>query len=303
VKLEYLNNIAGRKGWKIILFALLFVFATSGDLLAVDILYSGCTNGHLENCRCPQDPFGALEKRLPEVERLRQMGDILLLDSGDICPALVDSLGSNAVIEAFELFGYDVVGLGDQDVLQGESILQKMINKLPVVSANIIDKEGKLIAPAYRIIERGGVKFFVTAIIHPSAFYFIEPHRVNYINALDPDSALSAVLSKAPEDSKVIVLSHAGFEIDKENAAKWERVDLIVGGHDQSVINGVETGYGVPIVQAGGNSRYMGVARFRGSRIKAELITIKPELPDDDRMIDLIINFKATKMRMKQKSN
>ncbi len=270
---------------------------STGRAFAVDILYTGCSNGRIENCHCPNDTLGAMEKRTVQIEKRRQAGEVLLLDSGDFLPALVDTLAAQTIIGIMRLTGYDAVGIGDQELMHGPEILKTMVDSLPIVSANLVWADGTPVAPSLRLIERDGTLFAVTAIIIPDAFRFIPPEMVDHVRALDPDSALAAVVARVPEGAKVIVLSHSGEFVDRAHADRWENVDLIVGGHSQSVIETVDRRGRIPVVQAGGNGRYLGIASFDGDAVEAELMPIGISLPDDPRVIEMLMKLKSLKFR------
>lgn len=277
----------------------LFLFS-SGTSLALEILYTGCTNARFENCRCPNDPLGAMEKRTAEIERRREEGDVILVDSGDFMPATYDTLTARYVVEAMAVAGYDAVGVGDQELMQGPEILKMISGKLPLISANVVYPDGTPIADKVRIIQRGGDVYAFTALISKDALRFIPRERVDYFRVLDPDSALAAVRSEIPTGARFIVLSHSGETKDLKNAARWKGIDLIIGGHSQSVIEGVNKETSIPIVQAGGNGRYLGVAVFHGNRVRAELVPIRPEFPDDPRIITIVMKLKSARRKLLQ---
>lgn len=265
-----------------------------------EILYSGCTNAVIENCRCPNDPLGALEKRLPEIERRRALGDVLLLDSGDFMPATVDPIAADAVLDIYALTNYDALTLGDQELIQGEAKVREMVQKLPVISANLTFADGTPLGDPWKIFEFERQTYFVTAIFDSSALRFIEPDLVDYIKVLPEEESLKKVLKQAPDGAEVIVLSHAGMDRDRRNADSWTGVNLIVGGHSQTKLFESYTKGKVPVVQAGGNARYLGVAQLRGTRIRSELIEIRPELPDDQRVIERLMEMKVEKRKARE---
>lgn len=273
-----------------ILFFLIIAFPVFG----VDLYYTSCTNGQMENCHCPSQPLGAMEKRTAEIERRRSVGeDFFLVDSGDFMPAMQDSFAARTMIEIMDLNGYDAIGLGDQEILQGRTIVEEILESLPVVTTNLAYREsGELLAEPFRILEKGGSTLFIAAIIDPDALQFMSYDLVNYVTILPVDSCLTSILASAPADAEVIVLSHSGAIKDVEYASSWENVDLIVGGHSQTRIPGVDRDYEIPYVQAGCNARYLGIARIRGDRVRAELFEIRPELPDDERVLSLLIELR-----------
>jgi 2',3'-cyclic-nucleotide 2'-phosphodiesterase (5'-nucleotidase family) len=289
--------------FRAVVLVLLVTYISDAQAKPLDILYTGCTNGVLENCRCPNDPFGALEKRTFEIDRRRKIGELILVDSGDFLSAIKDTIAAGFIIKAVELNGYDAITLGDQDLFHGRKTVEKILKTLPVVSANIAWDNGQLIAPPFRVVERSGQTFVITAITDPSTFKFIDPDLLSHIKLLDPDSSLKSVLKDIPKEAKVIVLSHSGYDMDKRFAAEWKNVDLIVGGHSQSKIDGVDANFGIPIVQSGGNARYLGTARLRRGKARAELMEIRVELPDDPRIIDLVMELRNARRKMRLNSD
>ncbi|MDR1167958.1 MAG: 5'-nucleotidase C-terminal domain-containing protein [Heliobacteriaceae bacterium] len=66
---------------------------------------------------------------------------------------------------------------------------------------------------------------------------------------------------------KIILLSHAGYDFDKQIAVSTEGIDIIIGGHSHDLIKGItpgenllysKTGKPVVIVQAGRDGKYFG---------------------------------------------
>jgi len=68
--------------------------------------------------------------------------------------------------------------------------------------------------------------------------------------------------------NRIIMLSHVGYETDKKLASELDGVDIIIGGHTHSVVEGVQndenlvkskSGEPVIITQAGENGKYYGI--------------------------------------------
>ncbi len=276
--------------------ALIVLLLTAfSPVYSADIYYTSCTNGHIENCHCPTNPLGASEKRTAEIERRREAGEeFILVDSGDFMSAMPDSLVAMAMIDVMLYTGYDAIGLGDQELMQGQQVIENAMERLPIVSANLVLNDGRPIGYPYKIVERDGITFFITALFDTAALRFIPRYEVDYFHVLDADSALAAVVAQAPENAKVILLSHAGIARDRVNADRWEGIDLIVGSHSQSRILGIDSETSIPMVQPGCNGRFLGVARFRGNSVRAELVEILPEFPDDPRIMDVIMELRRT---------
>lgn len=68
--------------------------------------------------------------------------------------------------------------------------------------------------------------------------------------------------------NRIVMLSHVGYDLDKELAQKLDGVDIIIGGHTHNVVDGAiegenlvksKSGEPVIITQAGENARYYGL--------------------------------------------
>ncbi len=285
----------------ILVFPFLIFTLKPYNVKAVDILYTGSTNGQIENCRCPSDPYGSMEKRAPEINRRRALGEVIVLDSGDFMPESVDTLKARTIIEIMAHTRYDAIALGDQELQQGIALVAEMSRKLPLVSANLEYADGRLLAPSFRVFDRDSHTYIVTAIYDPMLFLGLDSTIQKHFKVHDPDEALNKVRQKAPRDAVFIVLCHAPEQKQQQFASSWQGMDLIIGGHTEAVIEGVDHRATIPIVQAGAKGRYLGVAQIHGDRVKAELVAIRPEFPDDSTIIDLFMKYKSEKKKLEHK--
>lgn len=127
------------------------------------------------------------------------------------------------------------------------------------------------------IMERGGVQYgFVGAM--PPDFKTCSKESVQKgINVLSVDDTVVALQDeidklKAQGINRIIMLSHVGHEVDKEIVQKLDGVDVVIGGHSHTVVEGVKEGQnlltsksGEPVLvtQAGENGKYYGIASVK----------------------------------------
>lgn len=84
-------------------------------------------------------------------------------------------LKAEAIAYGFQKFGADVLNVGGFDLAKGYEYLQQLTDSLnlPYISANLIDATtGELVFPAYKIIERGGLRVGIiglTDLLPPTA--------------------------------------------------------------------------------------------------------------------------------------
>ncbi len=246
------------------------------------ILFTSSANGTIENCLCPDLPLGGLEKRAQFIATYREKyPDVLVVDNGD---NFVDYLAPEVeaiITAAFRLIDYDVINTGDQDLAYGTPEYRE----LPVLAQPASEPV---------LITKGGVTFSILPLFHPRTTRFYPPEVFAGLDLGDWRQQIAAWLERdVPPDAFRILLSHAGFDNDKAIAADFPGIDLIVGGHSQTVLEEPVMENGVMIVQAGGNAGYVGELRFNvaGSKVKLEHHQLHPmelELPGHPEVLKLI---------------
>jgi 2',3'-cyclic-nucleotide 2'-phosphodiesterase (5'-nucleotidase family) len=248
----------------------------------VKILFTNSANGVIQNCYCPDTRLGGLEKRAYFIDEYRkQNSNVLIVDNGDNFIEYM-SPGFDQVISAtMGMLEYDVINLGDQDVAYANTEYLE----LPAVVRN----------PGEDIkLRKGDIKYSIFPILHPSTtrfypdFIFMEYEIEDYLEQIE--AWLNRVYVR---DSFKILLSHAGFDQDKELARVYPEIDLIVGGHSQTMVDTPVVVAGVPIVQAGGYAGYVGEIHFSKTKSgfdisEYQLHGLPPEAPDHPAVLKLI---------------
>ena len=222
--------------------------------------------------------------------------NVLVLDAGDSLlrdqsPAFA-SQGQSSV-ESMTAMGYDAMALGASDlaILGVDGILQRMQEApFPFLSANVVlTATGELLAQPYLLIE-------------------MEGHRIAVIGLTDqlplPDAAirdpllsLREVLDELDGQADILVLlSHAGLQINQEIAQKVPEIDLIVSGGGPGYTVEPQLAKGQPpLVHAdaaspGHAGRRVGIGswEFDGDGRLVALdwagLALTPEIPDDPEM-------------------
>jgi 5'-nucleotidase/UDP-sugar diphosphatase len=167
-------------------------------------------------------------RRATEIAQTRQQGGYsLLLDAGDSLTGDVDparkSQGQTSVT-VMNMLGYDAMALGPQDLSLGLSVLQQRMAeaKFAVLSANaVVSATGELLAKPYVIREFGGRKVAIFGLAGGSG--------TAEIAVRDPQkTAETIVLQLASQADAVILLSHAGENVDQKIADTVPGIALIV---------------------------------------------------------------------------
>ena len=176
----------------------------------------------------------------------------LTLAAGD-CLFGADKQRNSLMVKLFNLMGLDALALGNHEFAGGTKNLSESISnaKFKTVSANIeVEKENplqknikdkKLVKSA--VFMKGGHKF---AVIGASPFDSYITTTDKTVKVKDLNKTINAINEEAKSleeqgVNKIILLSHLGYgeEGDLAVARQTEGVDIIVGGHTHTEIDGI----------------------------------------------------------------
>ncbi|MHB9031190.1 MAG: bifunctional UDP-sugar hydrolase/5'-nucleotidase [Candidatus Latescibacterota bacterium] len=270
--------------------------ANPGSVREVRILFTNNSNGKLEDCNCRNDPFGGLAERVSLVREYRERHpEVLLLDSGGYLGLNdVDRKGP-ATMRLMEMMNYRAWGVGDQELYRG---LKRFLtlsgeHRERMVSATIADREGKRPFAEYRVFPVNSVRIAVLGLTAPETFSFFPKENMDFTHE-SPESALARLLPALRKEADyIIALSQMGRKTDEAIAAKAPGIDLIIGGHSQTLLEKEIPVGKCRIVQAGKGGGRVGevTLEFDGSnRLKQfsyKLLEVneKYSVPQDVRVI------------------
>ena len=148
----------------------------------------------------------------------------------------------------------------------------------PVVSGNIIIADGSPLAGRIQpraVIEKDGERIAILGVTTPDTEFLSSPgpdvsfqDEIEYLKGAVADMQADGV-------SKILLLSHVGYNRDQEIAAAVDGISAIIGGHSHTRMSNIEegaveyatlvtspSGRAVPIVQAFAFSRYLGALQL-----------------------------------------
>jgi len=279
-----------------ILFCLLALFSFVSGQTEIVIVYTNNTNGILENCKCPDHAYGALEKRATVINKIRrQYPNVIVIDSGDIFDIQQDTLLHRYVSRAYKAIGYDVFTCGDQDFINGFAFFRSALMDLPMmfITSNIKFSDDYAVAD-HTIIKKNDVRIGITASLNPEVFKYTPPEVQQKIKVLDQSTSLQQVLPDLEKKSDYqILISHSGLERDRYLAENFPQFDLIIGGHSQTVLKKPEKTGSTLIVQAGESGYRVGLIKlnFRAHKVVSvenDLILLDENVHNDPKILHII---------------
>ena len=173
--------------------------------------------------------------------------------------------------EMMNMLGYDGMTVGNHEFDDGPEVLRGFMDavEFPVLMSNADVSGEPLLAESLlksTVIERGGEKLGLIGLTPQDTDELASPG--DNIIFTDPSDAVQGEVDKLTEMgvNKVIVLSHSGYGVDQTVAANTSGVDVIVGGHSNTLLgdmDGAAGAYptvvnGVQIVQAYAYGKYLG---------------------------------------------
>jgi len=157
--------------------------------------------------------------------------------------------------------GYDVVNVGDKDLMMGFKFLSDVSQKakFPFISANLVDKSAqKGVFKPYVIKEIAGLKVGIFGLLD-DIFNPILQEKDPGLTILDPLST-SKTLTKSLREycDLIVVLSQLGESKDRKLAKENTQIDLILGGGGESKRTVTEMVNEVPIYRLEPRGGYLG---------------------------------------------
>jgi 5'-nucleotidase/UDP-sugar diphosphatase len=138
--------------------------------------------------------------------------------------------------------GYDAMTVGNHEFDDGPEVLRGFMDAVdfPVLMSNADVSGEELLAGKLAkstVIERGGEKLGLIGLTPQDTDELASPGP--NIVFTDPANAVQGEVDKLTEMgvNKIIVLSHSGYKVDQAVAAGTTGVDVIVGGHSNTLLS------------------------------------------------------------------
>ncbi|GGF49468.1 5'-nucleotidase [Mameliella alba] len=231
---------------------------------------SGCSSEDNDEGKC----FGGSARLITAINEAKaRTNNHILVDGGDQFQGTLfyTYYKGKLAAEMMNLMGYDAMTVGNHEFDDGPEVLRGFMDavEFPVLMSNADVSGEPLLADALMkstVIERGGEKLGLIGLTPQDTDELASPG--DNIIFTDPSDAVQGEVDKLTEMgvNKIIVLSHSGYGVDQTVAANTTGVDVIVGGHSNTLLgemDGAAGAYptvvnGVQIVQAYAYGKYLG---------------------------------------------
>ncbi len=232
---------------------------------------SGCSAEDNAEGKC----FGGSARLVTAIAAAKaRTNNYLLVDGGDQFQGSLfyTYYKGKAAAEMMNKMGYDAMTVGNHEFDDGPEVLRGFVDAVdfPVLMSNAnIDGEPLLsgtIMPS-AILERGGERLGLIGLTPVDTDELSSPGP--NVTFTDPVEAVRAQVERMQANgiNKIIVLSHSGLPVDTRVAEAVPEIDVIVGGHDNSLLSNTIEGAKGPypvmvgttaIVQAYAYGKFLG---------------------------------------------
>jgi len=200
---------------------------------------------------------------------MKESPNTLFLLAGDTISPSVEStrmrggqmIRGAQMIDAWNAVGLDYSVFGNHEFDFGPDVLRQRVaeSKFKWLGANVIDtKTNKIFAdtPAFEVRELGGVKVGIFGIVLPETKTTSSPGpTVEFRESCETAKQIVPRI-RAAGAKTVVALTHLSLAEDKALARCAPGIDLIIGGHEHTLLQ--SSAAGVPIFKMTADAREMG---------------------------------------------
>ena len=189
--------------------------------------------------------FGGSARLMTAIEEARsRTNNSILVDGGDqFQGTLFYTYYKGALAaEMMNKMGYDAMTVGNHEFDDGPEVLKGFMDAVnfPVLMSNADVSGEPLLAGKLAkstVIERGGEKLGLIGLTPQDTDELASPGP--NITFTDPVQAVQGEVDKLTAEgvNKIIVLSHSSYAVDQRVAAETTGVDVIVGGHSNTLLS------------------------------------------------------------------
>jgi len=205
---------------------------------------SGCSAEDNAEGKC----FGGSARMVTAINDARKRSNnSILVDGGDQFQGTLyyTYYKGKVAAEMMNKLGYDAMTVGNHEFDDGPEVLRGFMDAVsfPVLMSNADYSAEKMLSDVLQkstVINRGGEDLGIIGVTPEDTGELASPGK--NIAFSDPVAAVQAEVDRLQADgvNKIIVLSHSGYLVDQRIAENVKGVDVIVGGHSNSLLSNTQ---------------------------------------------------------------
>jgi len=256
------------------------------------------------------------------IRELRESGEVILLDNGDILQGqplvyysnFVDTAGRHICSDVMDYMGVDAATVGNHDIEAGHAVYDRLRQefRFPWLAANVLNREtGEPYFTPYAVIRKAGWKIAVLGLTTPAVPQWL-PEKLwegmEFRDMLETAREWVPMILEKEHPDLMVGLFHSGTGTGDEttgvaeNAGRYvaSRVpgfDIVFTGHDHravqtAVVN--SRGDSVLILNPGSHAAYLSLVEVHmenGRPVLSPSLISLEKVPDDREFVERYRNF------------
>lgn len=225
-------------------FLTLALVAISQADYTLTVLHTNDLHAHIEPSRVGRANYGGYAKQATLIKKYRaEDPNTILLNGGDTFQGTLyftQYLGL-ADLSLMNVMGYDGMAVGNHEFDLGPAPLADFAKyaTFPLLSANldVSGEEGlRTTIKPYAVKQIGGQKIGMIGAVTPDLLSISSPGP--NVKLIDLYQSINKSINELRGQgvNKIVLLSHLGYDLEKDVAKKCSGLDVIVGGHSHSFL-------------------------------------------------------------------
>ncbi len=234
------------------------------------------------------------------MDSIRQVDkNLLLIDTGDILSTNINPRRHAFITKAYKYLNYDIWSPGDQDFIEGKKFFfESLIPQFKHTLNTNFEIEGEQFGETSIIKQIEGISIGFTATIIPEVEKYISPFRKMSVSIDSQLTSLTPVINDLKNKCDIVILlSHSGYDNDIELAKKFPEINLIIGGHSQTLLKEPARIEDTFILQAGKGGFNVGVLKIQFKdkkidKVENKLILLDKSIENHQIIMTIIEEYK-----------
>jgi hypothetical protein len=258
------------------------------------VVVSGDTSGWIVPCGCTSNQSGGLPRRAAYVKQLRNQAETILDDVGGVPHGTspYDRAKFEAILRGEMRMGIVAHNIGAGEAKLGPAELRRLVAMLdvPMLSANVRDRAGRLVAKPVRIQAAAGRRVALVGVLS-------ERYATDELQIAPPRQAvLDALRDVAQQYDTAIVLAYLPEGELREFAEALPEADVVLGGPTGQPIAPQQVG---PTLLASATNKGKFVVRLHVPALHSAdhwtggIVELNEQFADDSRQMMNVERFRA----------
>ncbi|MGM0608142.1 MAG: bifunctional metallophosphatase/5'-nucleotidase [Candidatus Muiribacteriota bacterium] len=247
----------------------------------IRILHINDLHGHLlQKADSEGHQSGGISPIAAKMNNIKSLHpDTIILDAGDFISGYLYANfdKGQTVLDIYKHVPFSALVVGNHELDYGFNYMLDVLEPISdkMITANVYQNEEHFYQP-YIIRESGDLRVLIFGITTPDIERYTPGLEDIGVNVTQPVEEARRVISQNSDKADIFVmLSHCGFENDKELARQLPELDIIIGGHTHTLVKVPPVINNTIVTQAGSYGERLGYLRAAYEKDSEENYNLK----------------------------